>query len=396
MQEDLVHLSTWMPFERAAKEMAHFTRVEVSETSVRMHTEVAGAAYVALQAAELERLHRERPVGPTGPDVLQVSADGAMVPLKGGEWAEVKTVVAGRIEVVTNRDGVAEAHARDLGYFSRLADAETFTREAWVELHRAGLASATTVCGVMDGADWEQTFLDVHRADAIRILDFPHAVEYLTRAAQATWGQGATATDSWVHEQAHILKHDEHGASKVLVALAHLPIERSVDPVAARQARETALNYLTKRLSQIQYASFQAQGFPIGSGSVESANKLVVEARLKGSGMHWARSHVNPLVALRTVACSDRWAEAWPHIEAHLRQHVQQKRRQRQRTRRTALAATSTPPPMPAVTPSTPQPGARRHSPSIVNGRPTVLHPWKRPTYLAAARRRAFNSPPKS
>ena len=384
-----------MPFERAAKELAHFTRVDVSETSVRNHTEVAGAAYVALQKVELDRLHRERPVGPTGPDVLQVSADGAMVPLKGGEWAEVKTVAVGRIEVVTNRDGVAEAHARELGYFSRLADAETFTREAWVELHRAGLATAKTVCGVMDGADWEQTFLDVHRADAIRILDFPHAVEYLTRAAQASWGQGAATAERWVNEQAHILKHDEHGAAKVLKELSHLPTERSVDPVAARQARETAVNYLTKRLNQIQYASFQAQGFPIGSGSVESANKLVVEARLKGSGMHWARSHVNAVVALRTIACSDRWTEAWPQIESHLRQHVRHTRRQRQRARRAALVATWTRSPIPADASSTPNPSGRRHSPSIVNGRPTALHPWKKPTY-EAARRRALTTRPKS
>jgi hypothetical protein len=375
LQEDLVHLSTWMPFERAAKELAHFTRVEVSETSVRNHTEVAGAAYVALQTAELERLQHERPIGPTGPDVLQVSADGAMVPLRGGEWAEVKTVAVGRVEVVTNRDGVAEAHARDLGYFSRLADAETFTRSAWVELQRAGIATAKTVCGVMDGADWEQTFLDVHRADAIRILDFPHAVEYLTRAAHTTWGAEAPAAEHWIQEQAHTLKHDEHGAAKVLVALAHLPTERSIDPVAARQARETALNYLTKRLSQIQYARFQAEGFPIGSGSVESANKLVVEARLKGSGMHWARPHVNAVVALRTVACSDRWAEAWPQIEIHLRLQLRQQRRQRQRARRAARAAACTPPPVHTDVQSTPQARARRHSPSVVNGRPTALHP---------------------
>ncbi|HEV2239003.1 MAG TPA: ISKra4 family transposase [Ktedonobacterales bacterium] len=395
MQEDLVHLSTWMPFERAAKELAHFTRVEVSETSVRHHTEVAGAAYVALQAEELERLQRERPVGPTGPEVLQVSADGAMVPLRGGEWAEVKTVAVGRVELVTNREGVPEAHARELGYFSRLADAETFTHAAWVELHRAGIATATTVCGVMDGADWEQTFLDVHRADAIRILDFPHAVEYLTRAAQLTWGQTATAAESWLQEQAHTLKHDEHGAAKVLVALAHLPTERAVDPGAARQARETALNYLTKRLDQIQYARFQAQGLPIGSGSVESANKLVVEARLKGSGMHWARAHVNAVVALRTIACSDRWSEAWPQIELHLRQQIRHTRRQRQRVRRATLAATCTPPPMPTAEPSTPHPSGPRHSPSIVNGHPTALHPWKKPAYLAA-RRRALNARPKS
>jgi hypothetical protein len=385
-----------MPFERAATELAYFTRVDVSDTSVRRHTEAAGAAYVAVQTAELERLERERPVGPDGPDVLQVSADGAMVPLVGGQWAEVKTVAVGRVEVVTNRDGVAEAHARDLSYFSRLTDAETFTREAWVELHGAGIATAKTVCGVMDGADWEQSFLDVHRADAIRILDFPHAVEYLTKAAQATWCMGATAADTWVQEQAHILKHDEHGAAKVVKALAHLPVDQANDPAAARQARETALNYLTKRLNQIQYAAFQAQGFPIGSGSVESANKLVVEARLKGSGMHWARVHVNSLVALRTIACADRWAEAWPQIERHLRDQVRQVRLRRQRARHA---------PQPAACPSTvsapstasraPRSASTVRSPPIMNGRPTADHPWKKRPLLAGGRR-AIAAQPKS
>jgi hypothetical protein len=391
LHEDLVHLSTWMPFERAAKELAHFTRVEVSDTSVRHHTEVAGAAYVAVQAAELVRLERERPGGPSGLDVLQVSADGAMVPLVGGEWAEVKTAAVGRVEVVTNRDGVAEAHARELSYFSRLTDAETFTREAWVELHRAGVANAKTVCGVMDGADWEQTFLDVHRPDAVRILDFPHAVEYLTKAAQATWCLGAPTADHWVQEQAHILKHDEHGAAKVLKALVHLPTDQATDPTDARRARDTALNYLTKRLDQIQYARFQALGFPIGSGSVESANKLVVEARLKGSGMHWARAHVNSLVALRTIACSDRWAEAWPRLEQYLRDQARQRRLQHQRVRRAARSGSCSThaTPMPTAVPAkaVSAPPTRRSRPVIVNGRPTANHPWKMRPLLNGGRR---------
>jgi hypothetical protein len=395
LQEDLVHLSTWMPFARAAKELAHFTRVDVSETSVRQHAELAGAAYVAVQAVQLERLERERPAGPSGTDVALVSVDGAMVPLIGGEWAEVRTAAVGRVEVVINRDGAAEAHARDLSYFSRLADAETFTREAWVELHRAGIASAQTVCGVMDCAEWEQTFLDVHRPDAVRILDFPHAVEYLTKAAQATWCLGAPAADSWLHEQAHTLKHDERGAAKVLIALAHLPIQQAIDPTAARQARDTALNYLTKRLDQIQYASFQTRGFPIGSGSVESANKLVVEARLKGSGMHWARAHVNALVGLRTIACSDRWAEAWPGIEHYLRDQRRQRRLRRQHARHAArmgpCSTQPTPPPSTVVTSA----AARRSRPAVVNGRPTANHPWKKHPLLAGGRR-ALAGQPKS
>ena len=73
----------------------------------------------------------------------------------------------------------------------------------------------------------------------------------------------------------------------------------------------------------MQYPQFQDAGWPIGDGAVESANKLVVEARLKGSGMHWAPDHVNPMVALRNIACNDRWDEAWPQIVGILRQQEQ-------------------------------------------------------------------------
>jgi hypothetical protein len=84
------------------------------------------------------------------------------------------------------------------------------------------------------------------------------------------------------------------------------------------EAKEITGNfaYLKKREKQIQYLTFQAQGWPIGSGIVESGNKLVVEARLKGTGMHWAQKHVNPMLALRNIICSDRWQEEWSKIEA--------------------------------------------------------------------------------
>ena len=65
----------------------------------------------------------------------------------------------------------------------------------------------------------------------------------------------------------------------------------------------------------MQYPQFQAQGWPIGSGIVESGNKLVVETRLKGSGMHWAEENVNPMLAVRNVLCSGRWREDWPKIK---------------------------------------------------------------------------------
>ena len=35
--------------------------------------------------------------------------------------------------------------------------------------------------------------------------------------------------------------------------------------------------------------------------------------------MHWAERHIDPMLALRYIICSDRWKEEWPKIEAGIR-----------------------------------------------------------------------------
>ncbi len=90
-----------------------------------------------------------------------------MVPLIGGEWAEVKTLAIGTVELLPGDDGLPEAHTTDLTYFSRLADAEHFTRQAYVEAHRRGTETAKVVCAVQDGAEWLQGLVDVLPPDAV-------------------------------------------------------------------------------------------------------------------------------------------------------------------------------------------------------------------------------------
>jgi hypothetical protein len=79
---------------------------------------------------------------------------------------------------------------------------------------------------------------------------------------------------------------------------------------------------------------------------VESGNKLVVEARLKGSGMHWSDSHVDGMLALRNVICSDRWKEEWPKIEVRL---IQQTRLRRSQLHQSRIPSPPLPPPKPMV-----------------------------------------------
>src|SRR5262249_54067733 len=154
-------------------------------------------------------------------------------------------------------------------------------------------------------------FVAFHCPEAVRILDFPHAAQRICQIGEAVLGGEHASLHAWQTRQLHQLKH--HGPEGVCESLRRF---------AAAQLRMALiaenLAYLEKRVAQMQYPTFQAEGWPIGSGMVESANKLVVEARLKGAGMHWSRESVNPLLALRNAVCNDRWAEAWEQSVAHI------------------------------------------------------------------------------
>jgi hypothetical protein len=362
-----------MPFAQVPGELAFFTAVTVGADTARRLTEAAGAALVRAEAAEWERIVQECLPPPDGPAVQQVSVDGAMVPLVHGEWAEVKTLAVGVVGTRRDREGQAVACTRDVSYASRLADADQFIELVRLEIWRRGTRRAEVVCAVADGAPWIQRVWDWHCPHAVRILDFPHAAEHLGSAAHAVLGAGTAAVSEWLGTQLHELKHKD--PDTVLAALRALA-EQSVEPAARATCREV-LGYLEARRSQVAYARFQARGYPIGSGMVEGANKLVVEARLKGAGMHWARPNVNPMVALRATACSDRWAAHWPLIWAELRRQRTARRRCRHQARQPA-SRPEPPAPLPQVA-AKPTPLDQMERKGLVqHGRPTANHPWRK------------------
>ncbi|HEY8742380.1 MAG TPA: ISKra4 family transposase, partial [Chloroflexota bacterium] len=223
----LVRLGSALPFAQAAEALAFFWQVQLSTSSVLRQTETAGAAWVALQSAAVTLLERETPPPAAGPARQLLSVDGAMVPLVGGVWAEVKTLTLGSVS-----DAAAGSpHTSDLSYFSRMSDAATFVHQALVEVQRRGVATAGSVVAVADGAEWIQGFVDHHRPDAVRILDFPHAVEYLTTAIQTCFSAGTPCSRAWETTLRHELRHGD--PATVLEALARLPVAQARDPAAA-------------------------------------------------------------------------------------------------------------------------------------------------------------------
>ncbi len=361
-REAIVRVGTVLPFTQVPALRASLCGLRVSESTACDLTEAAGAALCTVVEADLARLLRELPDAPAGVELQQVSVDGAMVPTVGGNWREVKTLAIGTVR--QGLDGGVTTD--DLSYFCRMTDADRFAELATVEVHRRGVERSQVVAAVADGATWCQSFVDLHAPNAVRILDFPHAVEHLGVAAHAVYGEG-DAADTWLAQQRHDLRHGD--PSTVLTAINALPVEMAANPEAAAAIRAREAGYFSARRGQIAYADFSARGLPIGSGAVERANKLVVEARLKRAGMHWAPTHVDPMLALHGAHCSGQWDTVWPPISAQ----------QRTRFTPTRVAGPSAAPMPPSPTGAvTPHPAPRPPKPrTIVDGRPTIDHPWK-------------------
>lgn len=358
LRELAVRLGAELPFATAAELLQRCTGTRVSPATIRRLTQASGAV---LRQLELDFTGRvaagTAPASPAAHDPVQLSVDGSMVPLLGGEWREVRLAAIGQL-----RRGADGPQATDLSYTATLGTAEAFGQEALGEVFRRGLDQAPTVVTVNDGAPWIQGFVELHCPQAIRILDFAHAAGYLAAAAQASFGPGTGETSEWFAAQRHELRQGD--PDRVLAALAALPTS---------DERDTALRYLGERRAMISYRALSDAGWPIGSGCVEGAHKTVLQARLKRSGMRWSLVGAEAMIALRVTVANERWDAQWAPVGPH---------RRAQRRARTAARRRERAPVLPAAPTSTPvrvscsTPPAR---PKLVHhGTPTAAHPWRR------------------
>jgi hypothetical protein len=360
-----------MAFQEAVDEVRFSHQTEVGEATCRRVTYRSGRAAEALVCQEVVRLKEEGLDETAGPTKLLISADGSFVRLTSGEWREVKGMAVGEFE----RVGVTEeVKAQNLSYFTRSYRARDFETFSLAELARRGLDKAETVVAVNDGAEWLQSFIDYHCPTAVRIIDFAHALGYVAEAGKAILGD-SDAFKSWFEHCAHQLKHQP--PQRTLGELSLLQPKAKGDEQAA--VLDNARSYLERRLEMIDYPFFQRRGYPIGSGSVESAHKQVVQRRFKQAGMRWAPQHVDPLLALRDLLCNGRWSEGWDDIVTFQLQQQRQKRCQR------ALARQPTP--SPPVTFSALQAAGLLPNPDAIEQQPPVKkkpkrdpkdHPWRR------------------
>lgn len=307
----MTRLGSKLPFREAAEEVWYSRHVRVSEATLRRITHRHGSAAEALTRQEVEMLERDAPNPSANPQNLLVSVDGAFVQLTSGEWREVKSLAVGEFSTQW-QPGTWSSQVKTsrLSYFSRSYRVRDFERYALSELHRRGLENAKTVVAVNDGAEWIQGFLDYHCPKATRIIDFAHAAGYVAQAGKAIWHEESDTFRDWFTVACHGLKHNP---PQETIANLRLLVPKAKSDAQASLI-DGAIFYLQSRLSMLDYSHFRNCGYPIGSGCVESGQKVVVQRRMKGAGMRWAERHLDPMLSLRNLVCNGTWETGWQQI----------------------------------------------------------------------------------
>ena len=286
-------------FERAQRKIREFLLVEVSDNTIRKQTQQIGqkqaqreAEWVRQSQDEAWLQERERAISAV-PKRLYGSLDGAQVPV-GQQWRELKTLSWYQVAEVY---GQADPKAQAISYHSAIAPAEEFGQLLWATGVRRLADKAQELVFVCDGAVWIWKLISHYFPDAIQIVDWYHACEYLTPIADAVFSQ-ATARQEWLEQVTNWLWQGQ--VQKVIAACQHYGRHKT-----AEEAAQRAVTYYSNNQHRMNYAQFRAQGYWIGSGTVESACKQIATARLKISGARWTLAGAIATAKARAAGLSD-------------------------------------------------------------------------------------------
>lgn len=350
--------------------MGHMTSAETSELFVefgisgpsssscdRLPKIVSGAW--EQNREQWERTLREREVVPGEATVVAVSLDGVMVPDKDSQReAKAKREEAkkkGLSKQVSGPAGYREVGCGTVTLYSppenpdsdepeeraptrldtvRYGRAPEYKKKILTEQLDAELKSILavrsdlTLVALADGAEenWRYFEGNVYK-DAVKIVDHGHACEHLRAAMAAFYGE-KNVEGRAEYERLRVILRDQEGGVDVVIAELSRFVRKLGGKLSKRRRKllKKELKYFKNQRDRMDYADYQARGLPIGSGVVEAACKTLATQRLKRSGMSW-RDGKQPILTIRSLQQSNRWAPAWSLLAEHFRVEVLELRR---------------------------------------------------------------------
>lgn len=300
----------------AAEDLRRLAGIEVSRAEFARVVIDEGERVGARQAEREERwsepVSSDRPVFAPEFDCerLVVEADATAVLTVAGE--EHKMVYCARAYDAEARYEKAgrEMIAGDSSRFAASGETiEEFKYSVDALANRMGARSAKAMVFLADGAPALWKIASERLPSAVQIQDFWHVSEHLFSLARALHGdrtpQAKQAGERW---KAMLYE------GKVADIIDELKTLHKTHRGEKRTKLWDELRYLEQGRHRMNYPSYRAAGWPIGSGAIEATCKHLVKERLRVTGARWRRENIPPIVALRLCRTNEEWDRDFPPI----------------------------------------------------------------------------------
>ena len=303
-------------FDEAAELAKMLLLLDISDNSIRKAVQWVGKKQAAIEAKweKLSDWHQymNNPSrqAERRPRRLYGSIDGVMVPTQ-AEWRELKTLCWYEVTPTSTRQWASRYKERigeleglkaaAIRYHCDIQDAKAFSTLLWATgcLYLADRAQELVF--VCDGAKWIWRLIEENFPQASQILDWYHAVEYLTPVAQTFFHNEDEQTDWLTPMKEHLWFSCTQTVVDSCLALTN--------PASVSDPAAKAATYFQNNLARMNYAYFREQGYFIGSGTVESGCKQIGTMRLKRSGAQWLEDGARWVAKARAVWLSGNWQD---------------------------------------------------------------------------------------
>ncbi len=300
-------------FHQGSKHLEEVGGIPVSERQIQRVVSRVGESALKWQK-------RESPPGSCDAEILYISADATGVPMRAEELegrrgkapdGKAKTRMAMLGCVFTQHQEDEEGNPmRDhesTTYLSGFQSPSDFGIGLRREAIRRGYFSAKQVVLLIDGATGLEKFGRDYFPDAIQIVDFYHALEHLKTLIETLWGKDdPKQNDRRRRHWKKLLARD--GVERIIKQARSQAIERGkVTEV------EAALGYFLNNIARMQYGTFRAKKYFIGSGVIEAGCRTIIGKRCKQSGMFWGVQGADKVLSFRCIHASRNADSFWKY-----------------------------------------------------------------------------------
>ena len=299
-------------YQRAEDAISEALKIRLNDDTIRQVTNYVGGtvfkndcikaneAFHTLETGKMKHLESIK-------GVIYIQTDGAALNTRhrdesGSSWRENKlgeVFTSKDIRYWTDHKGKRQHQVLRKEYISFVGSAAEFKKHLLACALRNGYGQFKETVVLSDGATWIRNMVEELFPDAQQILDFFHLCENVNTYAKALFNMDASKCLPWAKSICDQLKSSQ--ASLVL---------RELEPLKDKKLNGCSVNlygYISNNIRNIDYASYEEKGYFIGSGAIESGNKIILQDRLKRAGMRWNTTTAQAMLTLKTKAESNVW-----------------------------------------------------------------------------------------